>query len=298
MAWNGSTNVGGTTSAPKKPAKKSPGLTHGLIAGAAIVLIGIIALYFVTSETDENPVEKKGPSKIAEVEPAIAQKLTPKAEKSAPTEKAEKLEWKDEYITDSAMRLKFSTLIQARTNEGGMVTERFRLPNGKTWRRVTDPPPIFPNRCDMAIVRTMSEEAGVPIPPVPGLDDADLDEEFAKSLLEPIVINDDDSPRVAALKLIVKETRAEIARLIKEGDGRSVGEILQDHINLNNHMADMQGDAIRQYDKVKKESGVEVAKEFLVKINENLASYGIDPICIDSDDDAGDESPEEGVVQQ
>lgn len=282
-----------------KPAAKKPNALRGVAAGVVVVVALGALFYFVFSgDEGKGAVDaSKRPSLIKEVTPAkVATNAA--AGETVSKEKEEKLQWKDEYLTDSAMRLKFSTLIQARTNEGGMVTERFRLPNGKTWRRVTDPPPIFPNRCDMAIVRAMSEEAGVPIPPVPGLDDADLDQEFANSLLEPIVIKDDDNPRVAALKLIVKETRAEIARLIKEGDGRSVGEILQDHINLNNHIADMQGEAIRQYDKVKRESGGEAAKEFLVKINENLANYGIDPIRTDSDDDAGGESTEEGENQQ
>lgn len=72
MAWNGSSSAGASVPAPKKPAKKSPGLTHGLIAGAAIVLIGIIALYFISGDNNEPTVEKKGPTKIAEVEPDLA----------------------------------------------------------------------------------------------------------------------------------------------------------------------------------------------------------------------------------
>lgn len=52
MSWNGSSSAGASVPAPKKPAKKSPGLTHGLIAGGAIVLIGVISLYFVSGDSD------------------------------------------------------------------------------------------------------------------------------------------------------------------------------------------------------------------------------------------------------
>ena len=82
MAWNGSSSAGASTPAPKNPAKKSPGLTHGLIAGGAIVLIGVISLYFVTSETDEPTVEKKAPTQIAEVEADLSER--PKTDSAAP----------------------------------------------------------------------------------------------------------------------------------------------------------------------------------------------------------------------
>ena len=68
--------------------------------------------------------------------------------------------WDDSFITNRELRLKYSTVINVRTNEGGVVTERFVLPNGKTWRRVSDPPPIFDNPSDNAIAMALGDASG------------------------------------------------------------------------------------------------------------------------------------------
>ena len=188
--------------------------------------------------------------------------------------------WNDSFMTNREMRLKYSTLFQATTNEGGLVIERYRLPNGKTWRKMIDPPPLFNNISDQAIAMVVGGAAGAPIPPVPGLDSANLDKAFAESLLTPIEISPDDPPRIAALKLAVKETREEIAAAIKAGDTRSVGEILNDHISLNNRQAELQAEALRAVDAVRDKDGEEAAAEFLKAVNGHLKSYGAAPITL------------------
>ena len=302
MAWNKPTSntVDATSSSRSAGRGKMPRLRRGLLAGIIVVLGAGLAAWLLTNGDDApaQDTKRRARGTIKDVSPVADTTTVTRIRAVLPQdEEPEKLpEWKDEYLRDSAMRLKFSKLIQARTNESGLITERFSLPNGKTWRRVTEPPPIFENRCDMAIVRAVGEASGAPTPPVPGLDDADLDQEFANSLLEPIVIKDDDKPEVAALKMIVKQTRAQIAEWIKAGDTRSVGEILQDHINLNNRNADMQADAIRQYNKVLAEEGKEFAADYLTKVNESLAAYGVEPVKVGDADD--DESLDEGTNEE
>ena len=189
--------------------------------------------------------------------------------------------WDDSFITNRELRLKYSTVINVRTNEGGVVTERFQLPNGKTWRRVSDPPPIFDNPSDNAIAMALGDASGAPLPPVPGLDDANLDEEFAKSLLKPIEISEDDKPGVAAVKMLVSEARKEIAEIKNAGDTRTVGELLQEHINMNNHAANLRGETLRQVSRVRREDGDAAAKEYLAKMNEALERFGVAPVEID-----------------
>jgi len=221
------------------------------------------------------------------VAPQIA---TNAVEEVVQAEKPEpKLEWREEYMKSTEMRLKFGKLLHSRTNDAGMVVERYRLPNGQTWRRMVDPPPIFENRCDQAIMLALSDASGAPIPPVPGLDDADLDEEFKQGFLNPITINDDDKPEVVALKLAVKETRSEIARMIKDGDARSIGEILQDHIELNNHAARMHAEALQQIEKVRKAEGEEFAAEYRKKVNESFKECGIQPLKGGEDNDENED---------
>jgi len=189
--------------------------------------------------------------------------------------------WDDSFITNRELRLKYSTVINVRTNEGGVVTERFVLPNGKTWRRVSDPPPIFDNPSDNAIAMALGDASGAPLPPVPGLDDANLDEEFAKSLLKPIEISEDDKPGVAAVKMLVSEARKEIAEIKNAGDTRTVGELLQEHVNMNNHAANLRGETLRQVSRVRREDGDAAAKEYLAKMNEALERFGVAPVEID-----------------
>lgn len=107
---------------------------------------------------------------------------------------------------------------------------------------------------------------------------ANLDEEFVKSLEQEIAIDPKDSPRVVALKMTVQSVRNEIAELRKNGDTRSVGQILADHIALNNHRADLQGQALAQVEQVRRESGDEAAAEYLEKVNAILKTYGVEPI--------------------
>ena len=186
--------------------------------------------------------------------------------------------WNDSFMTNREMRLKYSTLFQATTNEGGLVIERYRLPNGKTWRKMIDPPPLFSNVSDQAIAMTVGGAAGGPIPPVPGLNDANLDAEFLKSLEVPITIEANDSPRAVALKMAVKETRDEIVRLKAEGDTRTVGQMLSDHILVNNRNASMQADALAEVKRVRETEGEEFAKKYLEAVNAHLKSYGVRPI--------------------
>ena len=282
MGWNRSNDDGRavSTKPPLRRGHRPRPTVRGVIAGVIVVLGAAIVAWIVLSESDDVPAQgtkhKAHGTTIPEATPASL-----RTNESAVVQSAGPAEqWKDEYIKDPAKRLKFSTLFEARTNSAGMITERFRLPNGKTWRRVTDPPPIFDNMADNAIASVIAGGAGAPIPPVPGLDNANLDEEFAKAMASPIKIGESDSPKLVALKMAVKETKKEIARMIKEGDTRSVGEILQDHINLNNRNADLQAEAFQAVAKVREEMGDEAAESYLEKVNENLKSYGVDPIHV------------------
>lgn len=272
MSWNRSNGE-------LKVASKPPSVWKGVVAGVVVVIVLAVMSYFFLP--DEGPVpEQKSDRKslIKDATPAKAPKADVADEAVAPKEAKE--EWQDSFIDDPEKRMKFSTLFEARTNTDGIVVERFRLPNGKTWRRIVDPPPTFDNMADNAIATVISGNAGAPIPPVPGLDDANLDQEFAKAMASPIQIKETDSPRIVALKMAVTETKKEILRMIKAGDTRSVGEILQEHINLNNHAADMQAEAIKAAHKVREEMGEEAARTYLEKVNENLKLYGVDPVSI------------------
>lgn len=300
MAWNGSTGANASRPAGdsiKKRSQRSMKLGTPLI-GLLVVLIAVGAYFALSrkldSSNDDTKTDSIVSSRIAEVNPEVATNVAPHKPITTLDRKiVEDENWDDSFLTNSEKRLKFSVLIMARTNEEGVVTERFRLPNGQTWRRVTDPPPIFNNRADQAIAMVISNAAGSPMPPVPGLEDADLDQEFAKAFAEPIRIDENDKPNVVAMKMAVMETRQEIAKMIKNGDTRSVGEILSGHIEINNRTAEMHRDALLQLEVIRRDEGDDFAREYLEKVNEKLNSYGMQEIEFDFD--GVDDRPERAV---
>ena len=260
----------------KKPAPKKPTALRGLIAGAAVVLVALGAVYFFMfgNEPKVEIRESTKPRRIKEV--ALA--ATNRVEKAVAATNVVEEKWDDKFIYIPEKRWKFSKLVSVVTADCGIVTERWRMPNGQTWRRQIDPPPLFENASDNAIAYVMSQKAGAPMPPYPGLQDANLNQEFANSLLSPIEIKATDSPHVAALKTAVKQARSDIAQMIREGDTRSVGEILRDYVDENNRQVDLQADALKGYYKARDEGGEEAAAEYLERINKALAGFGVAPI--------------------
>jgi len=285
MSWNGSDSKktavanSGTPVGRLKPSR-SPRTGRGLAAGLIVILGAGLAAWLMLGRS-KAPVSTKvtpvKPTRIKAVNPATNKVQTALVAEPEPRVYPEK--WDDSFVTNHELRLHFSKTIEVRTNMSGMVTQRYVLPNGQTWRMVKDPPPPFENPCDNAIAMVLSTGAGAPIPPVPGLDDVNLDAEFAKSMASPIEIFDTDSPGRVAMKLAVKNAKSEIVKMIKDGDKRSVGEILQEYITSNNHALDMQGDALRAVERIREESGDEQANQYLEKVNEKLAAYGIEPIA-------------------
>lgn len=214
MAWNGSNSAGASVPAPKKPAKKSPGLAHGLIAGGAIVLIGIIALYFIGGEPDEQTVEKKGPTQIAEVEPEIAERsiapVVPKKEvvvfegKEYPMYNAK---GGKAYVTGYGVRYHSTNIITSGLDKARMPWEeqQFKRYTDRTIASLlcTEPGSFF--------VGDMVYDKG-------------FTRQFLASLDDPIVIEPDDDEDVRYLKEAVIETRKELKARYDAGE--DVGEIL------------------------------------------------------------------------
>ena len=306
MAWNRSNDDSAEKRSPDRfrnkggrRSKEATGVSlprlpwlRGAIAALIVVVGAGIAAYFLLSRGDspQSAPEKRNPRPIATVQPVPAKNDRPAKEAalSAPaTPASDDEKWDDSFAKIPAKRYKFSKLETVTTSNIGVVNEVWVMPNGKRWGRQIDPPPIFSNPSDQTIAMALGDRSGSPIPPYPGFDDANLNQEFANSLLSPIEIKESDSPRLAALKLAVMETRREIARLIKAGDTRSVGEILRDHVAENNRKAELQGEALKGYYSALKEGGDAAAAEYLEKVNKALESYGVEPIKSQSNESKG-----------
>lgn len=284
MAWNQSSETPSGKSPTRATKADSPRRPYrrGILAGL-IVVIGAVVVWIVFTRGQVSPQEsmKSEPKPQAPLASASAPTNRPvraKVEIPVASDVIDGEKWDDSFVKIPEKRYKFSKLASATTNDRGVVNERWRMPNGKFWRRQIDPPPLFNNASDNAIAVAISSRSGAPIPPYPGFDDRNLDREFANSLLTPIVIKEDDRPWLVALKMSVKETREEIARMIKAGDKRSVGEILRDHVDQNNRTSELKGEALKGYYKTLKEDGPDAAGEYLEKVNKALEGFGVTPI--------------------
>ena len=80
------------------------------------------------------------------------------------------------------------------------------------------------------------------------------------------------------LKANVMEARAYIADEVKTG--RSVREVLEEYQRQMNDIADRHLMAVQELQKIRKEYGVEEAREFAIRVNEVFRARGIPEINV------------------
>lgn len=261
-----------------KQARTSSGLASirrysaiGVLAIVLALLGGLVAIFF-TSERGKGLVrevkEIKGKTFVFENASQV--------EANPDTEKLAEVEEKPLELPPPPKDPKeVVQVLFAQTNSTGVIEDVVVRADGTRVRRVYDPRPVvFLNPCDQAIVTVLSIKPGQEIPPTPM--DVNLEEAFEESLRTPIEINEDDSPEVKAQKLLVMETRQEIAELRK--DGRKVADILNEHVSLHNANTEIRNDAMRELRDYVRTGDKEGAQVFLNAINTALEQIGADPI--------------------
>lgn len=166
-------------------------------------------------------------------------------------------------------------MVSVVTNADGSVLERFRTADGKTRSRQSAPKPVFDNASDQLLAAAVGGAAsGASMPPMPMMDNAE--EEFEKSLEKEIVINDDDSPDVKALKRSVIALREEMRRLLDAGN--SFADVLRDHRDIVNHGVEMRREATRLISEFVDAGDEESARASLEKVNATLTQMGIEEV--------------------
>lgn len=270
MAWNGSTNVGGTTPAPKKPAKKSPGLTHGLIAGAAIVLIGVISLYFVTNEPDEQPVDKKDPTQIAEVEPEIVLKSAEVKDGTSTEDPVDKFPYK-EWLGKKVVAYECITNMAV-----GVITERLKTEDGKTHSIASNLKKNNFSAADNRILLAIGTDPSRIAPPAPmgHMSDAAA----RKDLEKEIVILPTDSPHEREKKEMLIGIRNEI--LARMDAGESFDDIIQTHREHLKNSAEVKRDAQKEINELDAAGHREEAYELAEAVNKKLDEYGVSHVQV------------------
>ena len=181
-------------------------------------------------------------------------------------------------------------VISAVTNKSGYIVERVRNADGTISKRVMSPPPVFSNVSDQMIAMMLSATSGQGLPPMPA--NAVSDEEFRKSLEEPIEILDTDSPAVKDIKAKVIVAREDIKAMMKKG--YSAMQVLQEHYDLFNDNAKLHTDALLEMKSILAQGDREGARKYAVAMNAAFQQMGVPEIPVPNKDgeDKGDNRAE------
>lgn len=249
---------------------------RGFFLGLGSILAGAVILYLLFSSNSRSKEEDMpAPS------PAITNTIPKETgstlqESSSNSIVVAKNQSKQFFRYKNGVRIIESTI---KTNSNGYIIEDYKLENGRTGRSIKPPDPIFTNPSDQVIALAISTEPGHSMPPLPDLHG--IDEDFAKSLLSPIVINDTDPEDVKSLKKRVIETKKLLIEKIKEGE--TVQEALVEHQQEMERLSYSRLMAIREVQDIREREGQEMAQEFIERINKKFRSEGIPEIQVIED---------------
>lgn len=227
----------------KKPSAK-PTLKHGIIAGAAVVVLGLAALW-IFSGGDATP-KAKGEKKTGTI----------KEVKSAKGAHSEKVAFRGSEAGERTV-VDAVTQTKAPTNEV----------SGEAL-----PPPTFKKITDQHLVMLLNPNSG-PIPPFPPGVDVIPDKEFLESLKTPIIINDDDPENVKALKEKMIVARQEVKEAIDSG--MSFGQVLNEYRDNFNENLKIQGQIREELDKIIESGDLAEARKYRTVMNLALQQMGI-----------------------
>lgn len=241
---------------------------RGLIAGGIVVVVALIAAWFVFSGADEADRDEKARKVglIKETKPAV----------TAKTNAVEVAEVKEE--TDPKKRI--VEVVSCSTNKSfGRIVRVVRTADGKTHKEIHFLPPPFKHGTDqmLAVVLNPNPNGGtLPMPRSMFMNSRDLDKEFRESLKDPIVINEDDSPKLQENKRKVMEAREQIKELMDQG--LHFQEILDEHKRLLQENAEIRNKAMRELRELRKAGDKEGERQYQVTIDAALQQMGIEPM--------------------
>ena len=191
-----------------KPApKKNPTAIRGALAGIAVVILAAIAAFFIFSgkETRQDDASKKERGRIKEVTPAAAAKSV-------------------EAVAKAEAEKKPAKSIDPRVENGKVVRPPWPPnPHGvitSGLHRVKSVEEIaFTHYSDQQIASLLITEPGEGLV---GDDEErmfkDFDKNFLKSLVEPIIVEETDTPFVKDLKKAVRQTKIDLKARMDAGE--------------------------------------------------------------------------------
>ena len=255
------------------------GSRHAKAVAAILVLAAITAggaLWWMRRDGGiaPRPEAPKKPSLAKEVKPAVAPKPAGTAKESstnAPAAKADAPE-PEMYLGKRVVSR------QAVTNASGHSYTILRTEDGLTHRvNVVAPGKgrrLFKYSSDLLLAQALGTPGDGDMPPL--MLDSDLDEQFARSLKEPVAFEDIDTEEERKLKETVMLAREDVKDLMKTG--ATFTEIMREHQSLAAENSEIRRKIALEAKKIRAEHGEDDAKEYLSKMNAALQRMGIAPL--------------------
>lgn len=255
----------------KKPAPKKPTALRGLIAGAAVVLVALGAVYFFMGEETKVEIkESTKPRRIKEVEPAKAKTNVVKVVELTPEEK-EKLRRKagGMYTNDYGY-------VYNRPIKGRAITNDMNETVAKSFADK-----VFNNFVDRSIGDLIDTEPGTAfVGDSRSLFGPSFKKKFLKSLEVPIIVSRDDPPEVATLKRAVIDAKIDLKARLDAGE--DISEIMVQARDELQSLGLYKAELEKELDKIARDRNLteEDMNDFVAAANKMMAERGMGPLTM------------------
>jgi len=247
--------------------KRQLQITIGIIA---VVILSTLCLFLQTTKNArELSADTDTPTKHIQ-----KKKIKKSATKPTRVKKeAVSVPKKEMYLGQEVITHTYKT-----NSTGRSVREIIVTADGKKHGRTTViAKPVFKYGTDQMLADVLFPLKHGSMAPWPEMDAKAIEKEFARSILDPIVISEDDSEEVRMKKEAVKHARSEMIQLIKEG--HSVLDILQQQRDTNEHAKDLRLTVTKELYKMRKEgASADEIREYLNRANQILEQSGIESV--------------------
>lgn len=257
-----SVTEGASNKKPRKAASSgAPSKVRGLIAAAIVVVLGVVAVWFMM------PREEKGVVKKIEKIAATDKVRVPA--KNVKKDQSKKLSKEDERE-----KTKILPVVQdyPRTNADGRVVKRLKsgeiytvLPRSKDWKKK------YPFQNSLESQLSWYAIPGAEVPPL--LPIRHTEQDIVNALTRKIKINEDDDDETVIMKESVQELKENLKQWIKEGG------TVDDYIRQLARRQALEADEVNMSRKKVMETleggDVELAKELSEKLNQRMAEKGL-----------------------
>lgn len=273
MAWNKPITRGADGGARRKSGTLIS--AKGVVAALVVVFGAFAAWLFIGGNTPDKPQRRIPDRKaIKNATPSLPRSEEPVRETAQPQPVPVS------NATDRARNIWQGKEVRSWTTvtNGQRIVESIVTSDGKLHRVISDyNPDGFTSSTDQIFAMVVGGDDDGPAAPTPALSNGkSLDREFRASLEKPIVINDDDSETVRAIKERVAAARAEMIEMIDGGS--SFAEVIEEARKIKNENFETRTKAIDEYREILRSGDKEGASEYLFKINLALQQMGIKEI--------------------